>query len=212
MAAGSATLTGERRVDLLDSVWSLVFQTGGEDSPAGSLDASVESRLLSDVLARVSDGAPGTAGHGRGSQILNAEEVTTPCEICGGFLNGVFAATGILDSHLGNVGFRSVAPAAALLLPSKVALEAAELCGVLSGKGVGGAIGTGERDHDSTVDAEDGTVAGTGDRLGDAGKGDVPLTCLEGDSEGLHLGWYGAGHAEPYPSSLRDLHLCPVAV
>jgi hypothetical protein len=93
-----------------------------------------------------------------------------------------------------------------------VALEAAQLDGILFRQSVGSTVRAGERDRDTAVDPQNGVVARAFDGVGDAGEGDVPLASLEGDPVGLGIGGDRAGQPEAYPSGLRDQDVAPVAI
>jgi hypothetical protein len=79
--AGTATLTGVRRVEHLDAAWGLLVQTADEQPPPGGEYLAIQPSLLTHAVPRVASGPPSAFGHVLDGQALDTDQIETARQI-----------------------------------------------------------------------------------------------------------------------------------
>jgi hypothetical protein len=211
MPAGAATLTRKRRVNLLDSPLSLLFQAADQHSPAGCKNLPVQPRLLAHVLPRIIGGALGTTRHMANAQMFDTNHVESTRQISADLLAPVLMSIGLPDLKPGNREFgfgTAVAPAFRASKPTLQQAQAPLARHAQLGTVQQLARRQGRAHYYSAVYADDLTIARSRNRLGKRSKRHMPTACaIHGNPERLHSDGNCAGPAEPNPAAFGDEQL-----
>jgi hypothetical protein len=206
--ARRAPLAREMRFDFLYPAGRLVLQAAHQHAPPGPQDLAVQPGFLADVPARVPGSSPGRASHGPDLQVLDADHVETPGDLCSGLLDPVFAPVGLVGFQPGD---RVLDPRAAVRFPhgaGELALQPPQPFPFPRGQArymqqFSGRQGRGH--HHPPVDSHHLTVTWCRHLIGNGGEGDVPASGpVHSHPVGFHAWRHWPGPAEPHPSGLRN--------
>jgi hypothetical protein len=216
MSARGASLRRVRGRDLLDATRGFVLQTGGEQTPSASADASVETALLCDTQAGLLDAAPRRTGHRTHIQGLDTDRVEPARDIRGRLFDPVLSAVRLTGLEFGDRTFRASSPVGATFGAGEALLQHRQppgLTAAQAGRIQQFAGRQGGRNGNSTVDTHHAALTRTGDRIRDVSKRDVPAAGpIRSDTVGPHIVWNRTRQAEPDPADLGHPHPTEPAV
>ncbi|MDT5357642.1 MAG: hypothetical protein QOJ56_6174 [Mycobacterium sp.] len=214
MTAIRASLRRVGGRDKFEAPDSFVLQPGNQQSPALTVDLSVESPFLRDICARTFDSTARRAGHGRHIQVLDADGREATRQIGAGLLHPVTAAICFTGAKPGNGQLGSCAPMRSEARSGQAPLQAAQPLGFISTKARGvQQLSGGQRcrHRHASINADYAAVVGSRDRWRDGSKCDVPAArAIQIHAVGLHRVGDVAGPAESHPADLGHPYL-PVA-
>jgi hypothetical protein len=201
MPTHRTTLTRERRTDSFHPPRGLVLQASGERRPRGIEDRPVQARLLRHVASGLLDGAPRRADHIRHPQILDPDQVVPSGGDHGGLLHEVPAPIRCARMQSRQPSLRSPTSVGAASAPRQCACRFPD---THRWRGlIGGAIGQGQRDDDTTIDTRHAAVARPLQRCGNHRESDVPTTRrIQRHPVGLPVRQVPAA-PQPHPANLR---------
>jgi hypothetical protein len=204
--ARRASLASERGIDLLHPTRGLVLQSPNQQTPAGSHNLAIKSRLLTHVPARILDGSLRRASHVADLEILNPDNVETSRQIRADLFNPVFPCISLACLEAGNGLFDTGPSARATLGTRQLSLKVMEPalpCRAKLRHGQQLSRRQGGRDSYTTVDADNLASVRPWNRLRECGERDMPAArAVLGHSVRLRCNNV-PGPAEPYPSRLR---------
>jgi hypothetical protein len=216
MPAGTASLTGECRVESLDPAGSLFIQAADQQPPPGGEDLSIQSGLLAHPLPGVACGPLCAPGHALDVQALDANQIEPARQVSAGLLTPVLTGIGSPGLEAGNGDSRLDSPSTATLRASQPAVQQAQT--PLARPTQPGAaqqftVGQSCAHGDAAVNAGNLTGARACDRLWDRSEGDMPpASMVQPDPERLDAFGDGTGPAESDPAAFWDKQLPDSAV
>jgi hypothetical protein len=209
--AGTATLTGVRRVEHLDAAWGLLVQTADEQPPPGGEYLAIQPSLLTHAVPRVASGPSSAFGHVLDGQALDTDQIETARQIGTDLLTPILADINLPGFQSGDRESGFGAPSTVALRTSQPAFQQAQtpLARPAQPRTMQQFTIRQSCAHGhATVNADDLTSARAVDGLRDSREGYVPSTSsVHGYPEGLHAARNRAGPAKPNPAALGDKYL-----